>query len=39
LQHYMLVNDDNELVILNVDLIHSFVSCEIMWELISHHGP
>jgi len=38
LQNYLLVNDDNELVLLNIDLMHSPASGEIMWELISHHG-
>jgi hypothetical protein len=30
------VNDDNELVLLNVDLMHSPANGEIMWEFISH---
>jgi len=38
LQHDLLVNDDNELVVLNVDLLHSPTSGEIMWEYISHCG-
>jgi hypothetical protein len=38
LKHDLLVNDDYVLVLLNVDLMHSPASGEIMWKFISHCG-
>jgi hypothetical protein len=34
LQYAMLVNDDNELVLLNVDLIHSLTTVEIIFYIL-----